>query len=213
MRTPKSLTPTALADLAKVLGAAVVGSLVTLVGAYLTFYNNSRDLDIKLVEIGLSMLSGEKGVEESGGADFLYSRKFALRLLEKYSGIDIPPEEFDSWADSGRIDFGSIPASASWADYLKGLSSLQLPVGSWSGLIERQAGSEIIVDGDRLLLGVLKDGDSDILYSPEFVLDLKPEMHCKDGDWLSVLEGFGLNRARFDAWVVENCPGNALSSD
>jgi|GEM_PF-1756769 hypothetical protein len=197
----------------KVVLAAAIGAIVSLCGAYMTFHTASRDLDIRMVDISLSILSGDKGVGtvDEKTEEYLYSRTFALRSLAKYSGVDIPPDDLDAWAKSGKIAFGPVPSveQPSWSSYL-GRSLTQLPGEALLTLIGRQEGSEVVVDGNKLVLGILKDGDGDVLLSSQDIVELDPEKHCIDGEWLIAMSGLGLNRPRFDEWVSENCPNGAL---
>lgn len=83
---------------------AVAGAAATIsVGAF-GYLNKDRELDIRMVDIGLSILSGEnKGTDSEPG------RRFALRLLERYTEIDIPDEDFKAWIKRGVIDVSPLP--------------------------------------------------------------------------------------------------------
>lgn len=77
--------------------AGVLGSITV---AYFTFLNTDRGHDIRMVEISLSILRGEGDKETS-----LPARKFALDMLEKFSGVEIVPSEADAWARTGTTPF------------------------------------------------------------------------------------------------------------
>ncbi len=79
---------------------AIIGTLLT---NWFTYASKSRELDIRMVEISLSILAGEN--EDS---NTLQARRFALRALERYSGVDIPADDFESWALKGEVNFGEI---------------------------------------------------------------------------------------------------------
>nr|WP_321457199.1 hypothetical protein [uncultured Cohaesibacter sp.] len=80
------------------LASAVVGSFATIATGYFTYANQDRELDIKMINIGLAMLSGE-----NKGVDYEPGRKFALRILQKYTGVEIPKDEFNMWVAKGEI--------------------------------------------------------------------------------------------------------------
>ena len=94
-----------MSDALKGLLGAVVGALVTAgataYAASLGYFNKDRELDIQMVNVGLSILRGEA----TGDKDSLQSRRFALRLLRKYADVDIPDEELQEWADKGTTPF------------------------------------------------------------------------------------------------------------
>ncbi|MCB1452864.1 MAG: hypothetical protein KDJ43_04385 [Rhizobiaceae bacterium] len=76
---------------------APVTSVATTIGATYTYWNADRSLDIEMVRISLSILSGENKDTSLNG------RKFALRALSRYSDIDIPKGEFEEWASTGTL--------------------------------------------------------------------------------------------------------------
>ncbi|HEV7319427.1 MAG TPA: hypothetical protein VGO04_12560 [Ensifer sp.] len=87
----------------------IAGGALTLIGgvigSYFTFINAGRDLDIKMIELSLSILGGEKGGADDPAEDVSYveARLFALRTLKKYSGVEIADEVMRPWAQGGRI--------------------------------------------------------------------------------------------------------------
>ena len=88
------------------------------------FLNKDRSLDIELVRISLSILTGENKDES------IYGRKFALRTLSEYSGIEIPRDEFDEWAKSGTIALGApVSAGTPW-DATETFTALEVYCGS-----------------------------------------------------------------------------------
>jgi hypothetical protein len=90
------------------LGAAALGALATIFTGAFGYWNTDRSHDIEMVRISLSIMQGENKETSLPG------RKYALRVLEKYSGIDIPTREFELWAKSGTIPdtvFSTWPAN------------------------------------------------------------------------------------------------------
>lgn len=92
------------------LGAAL-GAAATMAGAYLTFANNDRKLDIEMVNISLAILKGD--FEDEEVKEPIHARRFALRALSKYSGIEMSEAEIESWARSGGVPFSKI-SNFSW---------------------------------------------------------------------------------------------------
>lgn len=83
------------------LGTAFVAVVGTIIVGGFDYFNKDKELDIKLVNVGLSILRGEA----TGDQDSIYARKFALRLLKKYGDVEIPDKEFDAWASKGSVPF------------------------------------------------------------------------------------------------------------
>lgn len=103
-------------DLARIVLTGLAAAVATISVGYLNFFNTSRELDIRMVELSLSILSGERPISGSGSeakiADQYYqSRMFALRALSKYSSVHIAPEDMEDWARAGLISFGTLPAA------------------------------------------------------------------------------------------------------
>jgi hypothetical protein len=101
-------------EIPKLLATGAIAALATIVVGYFTFFNQSRELDIKMVELSLSILAGERGgvVEDKAGTqaygEYEISRLFALRALSRYSGVALSTEEMQAWAESGSISFGEL---------------------------------------------------------------------------------------------------------
>ena len=83
---------------------AVIGALATVTTGAFGFLNKDRELDIRMVDIGLSILSSD-----SKDTDAEPGRRFALRLLKEYAQVDIPQGEFDDWASRGTLDVSVLP--------------------------------------------------------------------------------------------------------
>jgi hypothetical protein len=96
---------------------AVVGTFATVgVGAF-GFFNKDREMDIEMVKISLSILAGEKSsIFDTPSSDEKTApgRAFALRALEKYSGVNIPEEEFTIWQERGTLP--SSMRLSTWTD-------------------------------------------------------------------------------------------------
>lgn len=106
---------------------AVIGGIFVWAGQLLVFSNSSRELDIKMVDVSLSILSGERGRSKqdidsaSAYQEYKLARLFALRTLSKYSGVSISKSEMEEWAAGGRISFGPIPSNLEQWEALKAL--------------------------------------------------------------------------------------------
>src|SRR3954462_1752863 len=73
-----------------------VGTLAAaLVAAWFGYLNKDRELDIEMVRVSLSILTGENKETSLPG------RRFALKALDQYSGIRIPDQ--DEWARNGTV--------------------------------------------------------------------------------------------------------------
>lgn len=70
-------------------------------GAF-SYFNKDRELDLKMVDISLTILSGDHDTKNS-----LEARKFALRALSKYADVEIPDTELETWANQGILPQGS----------------------------------------------------------------------------------------------------------
>jgi hypothetical protein len=80
--------------------------VATLGGAYLVFKNTDRELDIRMVNVALTILSAK-----DKGTDTIQARRYALRALRRYGGVEIPDAEFDEWAKSGTVPTGTFPGA------------------------------------------------------------------------------------------------------
>jgi hypothetical protein len=80
-------------------------------GAWLGWQNKDRELNIRMVEIGLSILKGDS-TDEKG----MPARTFAIELIKTYSGVAISDETYATWQKSGSVPFDNI----GWGDWLSG---------------------------------------------------------------------------------------------
>ena len=76
---------------------AIFGAVATISTSGFGYLNKNRELDIKMVEVGLSILNGKK-TESS-----IPARDFAISLLEKYSGVKSSYREV--WVKSGDLPY------------------------------------------------------------------------------------------------------------
>jgi hypothetical protein len=83
------------------LSSAIIGVVGTIVVGSFGYFNKDRELDIQMVNVGLSILRGEV----TGNEDTYQARRFALRLLKKYAAVEIPDNEFNDWAQTGTTPF------------------------------------------------------------------------------------------------------------
>ncbi|WP_412033034.1 hypothetical protein ACLIR7_03280 [Nitratireductor aquimarinus] len=66
-----------------------------------------RRLDIEMVKLALNILGGQISDETH------QSRKFAIRLLGKYSGVDIDQASENDWLQSGKVAFKDVASGLS----------------------------------------------------------------------------------------------------
>jgi hypothetical protein len=59
----------------------------------------TRQLDIEMVKLALNILGGEISDKTKK------SREFAVKLLQKYSGIELKDGDIIAWVDSGTVEF------------------------------------------------------------------------------------------------------------
>ena len=83
--------------------SALISGLAAFGGAYLGFTNKDKELDIQLINVGLSILRGEA----TGDKETEPARRFALRILREYAEVEIPDQEFETWAKKGTTPFKS----------------------------------------------------------------------------------------------------------
>lgn len=86
------------------LGAAVgaaAGAAATIITGSFGYLNKDRELDIRMVDVALTILSGEKIDDNS-----IYARRFAIEALSKYSGVELENAEKARWAEEGTLPKG-----------------------------------------------------------------------------------------------------------
>lgn len=116
--TPASTDVSFLRVAAISIASAAVGATATILTGAFVYFNKNKELDIQMVQISLSILSGEDTGKKSAPA-----RKFALHMLENYTGVEIPRDDFDSWVDGGVLPSTVMDTrgTAYQMGYLKGL--------------------------------------------------------------------------------------------
>jgi hypothetical protein len=86
-------------------GGAAFGALFGIAGtiyaATAGFLNKDRELDIEMTRVALTILSEANTADADDKLE--PQRKFAVRALEKFSGIEIDEYDFDTWARDGIV--------------------------------------------------------------------------------------------------------------
>ena len=83
----------------KTILAMAITAAGTLFATTTGYFNTSRELDIKMVDVSLAILRGEKG--DGKEKQSVHARTFALRALSQYSGVKLKDSDLNSWAESG----------------------------------------------------------------------------------------------------------------
>src|SRR5262245_13301762 len=83
----------------------IVGAGITLAWSTDDYWNKSRKLDVEMVRLSLNILAGDLTEPSMPG------RRFALNALEKFSGINIPKDQFELWLSSGTVPAPPISAN------------------------------------------------------------------------------------------------------
>jgi hypothetical protein len=79
----------------------VVGGGVALAGNTFTYWNKNRELDIRMVDVALTILSAK-----DDGTKSEYARRYAVDLLDNYGGVKITYK--DNWVqDKSGVPIGS----------------------------------------------------------------------------------------------------------
>lgn len=183
----------------------LVAAAAAVVGSYFTFFNEGRQLDIEMVGISLSILNGEKGgvtrpTTQDGEDQYLMGRKFALRALAKYSKVDIPTDELEQWARSGRLAFGAYPTPGGSAFGTTNPADVDLTTIKFVRSTQNENQIDVFaVDRNTFVFGVVQS------------LVLDPSKDCfTDTDYSAGRTSNSL-RLEFGEWVKAVCPGGALS--
>ncbi|RVE91077.1 hypothetical protein [Sinorhizobium meliloti] len=74
-----------------------------------------KDLNLKMIDLSLAILAGEKGgADEPANADgYVLARDFAIKALSKASDIPVSDSDRAKWAKAGAIQLGSVPSPMS----------------------------------------------------------------------------------------------------
>ena len=82
----------------KLIGSGAVGIILGVLGAAyadtLGYLHEDRELDIRMVDISLGILRGERGDVNAA----VPARRYAIRMLAEFSGVDIDSDQIDEWA-------------------------------------------------------------------------------------------------------------------
>lgn len=94
----------------------VIGAVAAYSVAFLEYRNRDREIDLELAKLSLTILSGE--YDKDNPNESLPARKFALRALQKGTGVTIGESDLTSWAKTG--------ATPSASDNIWGLNHVDL---------------------------------------------------------------------------------------
>ncbi|WP_299739061.1 hypothetical protein [uncultured Roseobacter sp.] len=111
---------------ASVLPTATVAFLTTVAtigAASLTFFKESRELDIEMVKLSLAILKGEFEAEDS--SEPIHARRFALKALVRFSGVEMTNDELEQWAQRGGVPIDEDLFSRALQESLSDLVKLQ----------------------------------------------------------------------------------------
>lgn len=97
---------------ARYIAPAFIAAGISALTAYFVFIKENRELDIRMVELSLSILKGE--FKDDQISNPIHARRFALRVLEKFSGVEIDDDELENWAKGGGVPFDQIAPMQSW---------------------------------------------------------------------------------------------------
>jgi hypothetical protein len=196
-----SATPDWVGDVLKVVAGALIGGIATIVVGYFTFFNAGRELDQKMVDISLAILSGQKGgvtTQGTGDGDqYYYGRLFALRTLSKYSQVEIPAAEMAAWAKSGAISFGSYPTGQSPFGTTSP-SQVDLTTVKFVRLPGADSVDIFALDRSTSVFGVVQTLQFDVA------------SNCFEDDMYAATRTSKALRDVFMTWVAEKCPNGKL---
>lgn len=89
-----------LVPLLSALGGALIAAVATVSTGAFGYLNRDRELDIEMVNIALKILGGEIDEDAKKSEP---ARKFALNALQKYSGVTIESDDFETWVAEGVL--------------------------------------------------------------------------------------------------------------
>lgn len=105
----------------------LIGGAVALAGSTFTYWNKNRELDIRMVDVALTILSAKDESTKS-----TYARHYALDLLDKYGGVPIgykaewildkngvPIGDWPSSRVLGAEEFPIFKGDSAWAAYMR----------------------------------------------------------------------------------------------
>jgi hypothetical protein len=149
---------TILTTLITTLIGGVIGGAVTLGGSHLAYSNKDKELDIQLVNVGLSILRGEA----TGDKETEPARRFALRLLREYTEVEIPEEEYEKWATKGTTPFKNTNL----------VSSIHEPVGRQYEVVEPEINAIVRIKIADEIEDMVKQNCIRIEYKSDILSDL-----------------------------------------
>jgi len=93
---------------------AVIATSGTIYVSTFDYFNKSRELDLKMVDVSLAILRGDKGDSEKEQS--IIAREFALRALRKYSNVELKDNDLNEWVKTGgALQFNSLYIAAKGA--------------------------------------------------------------------------------------------------
>lgn len=121
--------------------------LATLKTAELTQQVNNRELDLKMVDVSLGILRGEKGDPQDAKRNV--ARKFAIHALLKHSGMEgaLSVDEIEKWITQDELKFDPT---------IMGMAALGSPfITSEKAVSSKQEGS--LVGPDKSCISQLRN--------------------------------------------------------
>ena len=102
-----------LKSIVQTLMSGVIGGGVALAGNTFTYWNKNRELDIRMVDVALTILSAK-----DDGTKNEYARRYAVDLLDSYGGVKITYK--DDWVkDKNGVPIGNWAIVASKPEGVK----------------------------------------------------------------------------------------------
>ena len=84
----------------------LIGGAVALAGSTFSYWNKNRELDIRMVDVALTILSAKDDSTKS-----THARRYALDLLDKYGGVPISYKA--EWIqDKNGVPIGNWPVTS-----------------------------------------------------------------------------------------------------
>lgn len=81
--------------------SASFGAAATIFTGAFDYFNRDRELDIQMMQIGLSIMRGEG----TGNKESIPARTYAISLLEEYGNVTLDKQIKKTWAEDGTTPF------------------------------------------------------------------------------------------------------------
>jgi hypothetical protein len=85
--------------------SAIVTAVSVIGASTLGYFNRDRELDIRMVDVALTILSAK-----DEGTKSLHAKRYALQLLSNYGGVEISDGDQIAWAADGNVFVGNWPS-------------------------------------------------------------------------------------------------------